>query len=61
MVYKRQISELLIDRIREPRKFIQVVAGPRQVGKTTLMLQIAELQNTPVCYCTGDESPAQGS
>ncbi len=61
MEYKRHLSELLLDRVREPRKFIQVVAGPRQVGKTTLMLQIAEFQNTPVYYCTGDESPVQGA
>lgn len=27
-------------RIEEPRKFIQVIAGPRQVGKTTLINQV---------------------
>jgi len=28
-----------IRRLREPRRFLQVVAGPRQVGKTTLVRQ----------------------
>ena len=28
------------ERIEEPRKFIQVIAGPRQVGKTTLVNQV---------------------
>ncbi len=27
------------DRLQEPRRFLQVVAGPRQVGKTTLVRQ----------------------
>ena len=26
-----------LQRLREPRRFLQVVAGPRQVGKTTLV------------------------
>jgi len=47
--------------MNEPRKFIQVVAGPRQVGKTTLMLQLVETQKTSVVYISGDESPAQGA
>lgn len=29
-------------RLREPRRFLQVVAGPRQVGKTTLVRQALE-------------------
>lgn len=28
-----------LQRLREPRRFLQVVAGPRQVGKTTLVRQ----------------------
>ncbi|MEY2952793.1 MAG: hypothetical protein RLZZ401_880 [Pseudomonadota bacterium] len=28
-----------VQRLREPRRFVQVVAGPRQVGKTTLVRQ----------------------
>ena len=40
MEYKRpQFSEVL-SRMNEPRKFMQVLAGPRQVGKSTLMDQV---------------------
>ena len=40
MEYKRpQFSEVL-NRMNEPRKFMQVLAGPRQVGKSTLMDQV---------------------
>ena len=31
----------LLSRVREPRRFIQVLAGPRQVGKTTLAQIVA--------------------
>ena len=40
MEYKRpQFSEVL-ERMNEPRKFIQVLAGPRQIGKSTLIDQV---------------------
>jgi predicted AAA+ superfamily ATPase len=35
MAYARPQSETLGRRLAEPRRFIQAVAGPRQVGKTT--------------------------
>jgi uncharacterized protein len=31
-----------VERLREPRRFVQVVAGPRQVGKTTMVRQALE-------------------
>ena len=35
-------------RLREPRRFLQVVAGPRQVGKTTMVAQaLAQLAGVP--------------
>lgn len=39
MEYVRNQYNTLKERIEEPRKFIQVIAGPRQVGKTTLIYQ----------------------
>ena len=41
-MYKRNYLNPLQKRIREPRKFIQVLIGPRQVGKTTLLTQLTE-------------------
>ena len=42
MEYIRKQFGTLKERILEPRKFIQVVAGPRQVGKSTLVGQVLE-------------------
>ena len=38
----------------EPRRFIQVVTGPRQVGKTTLVNQVMEDLPFPGHYATAD-------
>ena len=40
--YTRPQAAQLARRLAEPRRFIQVVAGPRQVGKTTLVLQVVQ-------------------
>ena len=40
MPYERVQAGQLARRLGEPRRFIQVVAGPRQVGKTTLVGQV---------------------
>lgn len=39
-MFQRPHIELVKLRIEEPRKFIQVILGPRQVGKTTMMTQL---------------------
>ena len=45
----------LTDRLSEPRRFIQVVAGPRQVGKTTLVLQALERVGLASRYASADD------
>lgn len=47
MMYIRRQFTTLKERILEPRKFMQVVAGPRQVGKSTLVGQVLEQVNIP--------------
>ena len=42
-------------RLREPRRFIQVLAGSRQVGKTTLAGQAAERSGLPTRHVSADE------
>lgn len=47
MLFKRKSFNVLLKRLQEPRRFIQALVGPRQVGKTTLAHQVAEeLNNT---------------
>ena len=38
-MFKRTLFETLVARLDEPRGFMQVLIGPRQVGKTTLIRQ----------------------
>ena len=41
-MFERSHLQQLTSRISEPRRFIQVLLGPRQVGKTTLVSQLLE-------------------
>jgi predicted AAA+ superfamily ATPase len=51
----RRQAGILKKRIAEPRRFIQVVSGPRQVGKTTLVRQAASAIGIPCRYASADE------
>lgn len=51
---------MLAARLREPRKFLQVLAGPRQTGKTTLIRQAMEELKIPHHYASADEPTLQG-
>ena len=53
-MYKRPHYQDLINRLKEPRKFIQVIIGPRQVGKTTLIKQVLDDLSCPSHYCSAD-------
>ena len=52
---RAQLHSRLLSRVREPRRFIQVLAGPRQVGKTTLARQVIEDSAIPAHYASADE------
>lgn len=51
----------LLRRLHEPRRFIQVITGARQVGKTTLITQVAEKTVLPYRYASADEPTLRGS
>jgi len=51
---KRAYLEKLKSRILEKRNFIQVVVGPRQVGKTTMVLQLLEETNIANMFESAD-------
>jgi hypothetical protein len=59
--YRRPYAAVLSRRLREPRRFIQVVAGPRQVGKTTLVRQVTDEFDLPVLFASADEPALRGS
>ena len=60
MVYTRTQSKILARRLAEPRRFIQVVAGPRQVGKTTLVQQVTEGAGLVTRFASADEPTLRG-
>jgi predicted AAA+ superfamily ATPase len=55
-MFERAHLQQLIARVNEPRKFIQVVMGPRQVGKTTLVRQLLEKIKLPSTYVSADDA-----
>ncbi len=57
----RSYLKPLIKKIKEPRRFIQVLMGPRQVGKTTLVNQLLSALKIPGMYVTADAASASGN
>ena len=61
MLYRRPQIASLTKRLAEPRRFIQVIAGPRQVGKTTLVQQVLGECDVPTRYASADEPTLRGA
>lgn len=59
--FRRPIFSTILKRIMEPRRFIQVLAGPRQTGKTTLARQVMEAASVPSHYASADEPALRDS
>lgn len=59
--YIRPHAALLATRLDEPRRFIQILAGPRQVGKTTLVNQVLAAARVPYRYASADEPTLRGA
>src|SRR5204863_3230040 len=59
--FRRPQATELARRLAEPRRFIQVVAGARQVGKTTLVQQVTEAAKVTVRYASADEPTLRGA
>ena len=55
-MYTRDRYSDLLKRIKESRKFIQVIVGPRQVGKTTLALQCMNDSGMAHHFASADEA-----
>ena len=59
--FQRPQAAVLAARLNERRRFIQVVAGPRQVGKSTLVQQVAQTLAAPVRHVSADEPTLRGA
>jgi len=58
--FTRSQAAVLSRRLREKRRFIQAVAGPRQVGKTTLVTQVVEASHIAARFASADEPTLRG-
>lgn len=57
-MFERPYLQILKKRLNEPRGFIQVVVGPRQVGKTTMISQLVKQLPFETLFVTADDVPA---
>lgn len=53
--FHREYAATLTGRLAEPRRFLQIVAGARQVGKTTLVEQVLAGSGLPNIFTSADE------
>jgi predicted AAA+ superfamily ATPase len=53
--YARPQAAELLRRLTERRRFMQVVTGARQVGKTTLVTHVVERARLPYVFASADE------
>jgi predicted AAA+ superfamily ATPase len=58
-MFHRPVLSKILRRLQEPRQFIQVLAGARQIGKTTLVRQALAQFGERSSYATAD-NPAPG-
>jgi hypothetical protein len=59
--FRREHASVLDTRLTEPRRFLQVVAGARQVGKTTLVHQVLSAGARPHLFVSADEPALRGA
>ncbi len=53
-MFERPHLQILMKRMHEPRRFLQVIIGPRQVGKTTLVRQLAAQVKIDYLFVSAD-------
>ena len=53
-MYKRSAYYTIAKRIDEPRRFVQVVIGPRQIGKSTVVRQVLDDGKKPFVFYSAD-------
>lgn len=59
LIKKRHVFQTVKERCEEQRRFIQVLYGPRQIGKTTLIDQVMNSITLPSHYASADKPTLQ--
>ena len=54
--YRRPVYDTILGRASEPRRLMRVLAGPRQVGKTTVVRQVLDRLGLPAHYASADDA-----
>jgi len=54
-MFARDLVAQVVDRLNESRRFIQIVSGPRQTGKTTAVTQALEKVKLPQRFVSADD------
>ena len=57
---RREKVPILKARLMEARRFIQVIVGPRQVGKTTMVRTVLQELSSPSIFASADEVAVPG-
>ena len=60
-MYKRVEYQIIKSRLEEERRFIQVVMGARQIGKSTVVKQVLQDLDVPYKFFSADNVPASDS
>ncbi|MCD8297411.1 MAG: ATP-binding protein [Prevotella sp.] len=60
-MYKKAEYQVIKSRLEEPRKFIQVVMGARQIGKSTVVKQVLNELSLPYRFFSADHVPTTNS
>lgn len=60
-MFERIHLQNVTKRMQEPRRFLQVIMGPRQVGKTTMVSQLTEKLGTDYIFVSADSVAASNT
>lgn len=55
-IYQHRVMKILEERLKEDRHHIQIILGPRQVGKSTAIREVLKKQSCPAVYSLADRS-----
>lgn len=61
IMFRRHEYDVLRKRLDEPRRFIQILLGPRQVGKTTVVWLVLQDLDRLHLYFSADDAVVVGS